>query len=75
MLLRLVAELRERRLDRVVFSGDATALGFPAEFERAAKLFGVNGPEPLPGLADLPLGAPGNPNTSGLPDPPSYTQG
>ena len=29
--------------------------------------------KPLPGLADLPLGAPGNPNTSGLPDPPSYT--
>jgi Tfp pilus assembly protein PilX len=31
--------------------------------------------KPLPGLADLPLGAPGNPNTSGLPDPPSYTSG
>ncbi len=29
--------------------------------------------KPLPGLADLPLGAPGNPNTSGLPDVPSYT--
>ncbi len=31
--------------------------------------------KPLPGLADLPLGAPGNPNTSGLPDPPSYSNG
>jgi hypothetical protein len=31
--------------------------------------------KPLPGLADLPLGAPGNPNTSGLPDPPSYSAG
>jgi Tfp pilus assembly protein PilX len=31
--------------------------------------------KPLPGLADLPLGAPGNPNTSGAPDPPSYTGG
>jgi hypothetical protein len=31
--------------------------------------------KPLPGLADLPLGAPGNPNTSGLPDAPSFTSG
>jgi hypothetical protein len=31
--------------------------------------------KPLPGLADLPLGAPGNPNTSGAPDPPQYTSG
>jgi hypothetical protein len=31
--------------------------------------------KPLPGLADLPLGAPGNPNTSGVPDPPTYTSG
>jgi hypothetical protein len=31
--------------------------------------------KPLPGLADLPLGAPGNPNTSGAPDPPQYTGG
>ncbi len=29
----------------------------------------------LPGLADLPLGAPGNPNTSGVPDAPSYGGG
>lgn len=31
--------------------------------------------KPLPGLADLPLGAPGNPNTSGVPDAPSYGTG
>jgi Tfp pilus assembly protein PilX len=31
--------------------------------------------KPLPGLADLPLGAPGNPNTSGVPDAPSYGGG
>ncbi len=30
---------------------------------------------PLPGLADLPLGAPGNPNTSGYPEQPAYTSG
>jgi Tfp pilus assembly protein PilX len=31
--------------------------------------------KPLPGLADLPLGAPGNPNSSGVPEQPSYTSG
>ena len=31
--------------------------------------------KPLPGLADLPLGAPGNPNSSGFPEQPSYTSG
>ena len=31
--------------------------------------------KPLPGLADLPLGAPGNPNTSGVPEPPMYGTG
>jgi hypothetical protein len=31
--------------------------------------------KPLPGLADLPLGAPGNPNTSGVPEQPSYSSG
>jgi len=31
--------------------------------------------KPLPGLADLPLGAPGNPNTSGAPDAPNYGGG
>jgi hypothetical protein len=31
--------------------------------------------KPLPGLADLPLGAPGNPNTSGIPEAPTYGSG
>ena len=31
--------------------------------------------KPLPGLADLPRGAPGNPNTSGYPEQPSYGSG
>jgi Tfp pilus assembly protein PilX len=31
--------------------------------------------KPLPGLADLPLGAPGNPNTSGVPEQPAYGSG
>ncbi|MDP9303512.1 MAG: hypothetical protein M3O92_03300 [Actinomycetota bacterium] len=31
--------------------------------------------KPLPGLADLPLGAPGNPNTSGFPEQPVYSLG
>jgi hypothetical protein len=31
--------------------------------------------KPLPGLADLPLGAPGNPNSSGVPEQPTYSTG
>lgn len=31
--------------------------------------------KPLPGLADLPLGAPGNPNSSGVPEQPYYSTG
>jgi 3',5'-cyclic AMP phosphodiesterase CpdA len=51
VLAALVAELRQRTPDRVIFSGDATALGFGAEMARAAALLGVNGPGSLPGLA------------------------
>ncbi len=51
VLAALMDELRRRRPDRVVFSGDATAMGYEAELERAAELLGVAGPEPLPGLA------------------------
>ncbi len=47
----LVAELRRRAPDRVVFSGDATALGFEPEFQRAARLLGLTTPDVLPGLA------------------------
>ena len=51
VLAALVRELRETRPDRVVFSGDATALGFEAEIARAAELLGLGGADPLPGLA------------------------
>jgi 3',5'-cyclic AMP phosphodiesterase CpdA len=45
----LVEELPRRGVDHVVFSGDATALGFESEFRRAAELLRVGcGP---PGLA------------------------
>jgi 3',5'-cyclic AMP phosphodiesterase CpdA len=51
VLAALVADARRRGPDRVVFSGDATALGFEGEFRRAAALLGLDGPDPLPGLA------------------------
>lgn len=47
----LVTDLRERRPDRIVFSGDATNLGFEAEFVRAAALLGVDREDVLPGIA------------------------
>jgi 3',5'-cyclic AMP phosphodiesterase CpdA len=47
----LMAELRQSPPDRVIFSGDATALGFEAECARAASLLGLAGADPLPGLA------------------------
>jgi Tfp pilus assembly protein PilX len=31
--------------------------------------------KPLPGISDLPVGAPGNPNTAGIPEAPSYSGG
>jgi hypothetical protein len=31
--------------------------------------------KPLPGISDLPVGAPGNPNTAGVPEAPSYGGG
>jgi 3',5'-cyclic AMP phosphodiesterase CpdA len=47
----LAADLRDRRPDHVIFSGDATHLGFEAEFARAADLLGVAAADRLPGLA------------------------
>jgi 3',5'-cyclic AMP phosphodiesterase CpdA len=44
-------DLRQRGVDRVVFSGDATALGYEAEFRRAADLLGLHSASVLPGLA------------------------
>jgi 3',5'-cyclic AMP phosphodiesterase CpdA len=51
VLRALAADLRRRRPDRVIFSGDATSLGFDAEFGHAASILGLDGPDPLPGLA------------------------
>jgi 3',5'-cyclic AMP phosphodiesterase CpdA len=51
VLAALAEELRQRRPDHVVFSGDATALGFEEEMARAALLLGLKEAEPLPGLA------------------------
>jgi len=51
VLTALVAELRARPPSRVIFSGDATALGFEAEFIRATLILGVGAPDALPGLA------------------------
>jgi 3',5'-cyclic AMP phosphodiesterase CpdA len=51
VLKALIADLRTRRPDRVVFSGDATNLGFENEFAQARALFGLDEPDPLPGLA------------------------
>lgn len=47
----LVKEVRERNVDHIVFSGDASALGFESEIQVAANLFGLNEAEPLPGIA------------------------
>jgi 3',5'-cyclic AMP phosphodiesterase CpdA len=51
VLCALRKELCRRPPDHVVFSGDATALGFPEEVGRAAELLGVTGAETFPGLA------------------------
>ncbi len=51
ILVELTRELRERRPDRIVFSGDATAMGFESEFRRAADFLGVGNPQTPPGLA------------------------
>ncbi|HEV3263029.1 MAG TPA: metallophosphoesterase [Gemmataceae bacterium] len=51
VLAALVTELRARPPNRVIFSGDATALGFEAELIRATLILGVGAPDALPGLA------------------------
>ena len=51
VLTALAGELRsERKPDHMIFSGDATALGFAEEMERAAAILGV-GDGTIPGLA------------------------
>src|SRR5438874_1893247 len=51
ILAALRDDLREHGVDHVIFSGDATALGFAEETARAAELLGVGGADALPGLA------------------------
>src|SRR5262245_47841300 len=46
----LITELGQRRPDRLIFSGDATALGFASECAHAARCLAVADPN-LPGLA------------------------
>jgi 3',5'-cyclic AMP phosphodiesterase CpdA len=50
VLGRLMDSLPGRGIDHIVFSGDATALGFEAEFRRAAEILRVE-TEPIPGIA------------------------
>src|SRR3954470_14026345 len=47
----MVRELRERRPDHLIFSGDATALAFEEEFAEAARVLGVEDADMPPGLA------------------------
>lgn len=47
----LRGELAGRGFDRLVFSGDATTLGFPAEMLESAKRLGVGAPGLPPGIA------------------------
>jgi 3',5'-cyclic AMP phosphodiesterase CpdA len=47
----LAEELGRGEFDRVIFSGDATAMGFDAELARATRMLGLERPDVLPGLA------------------------
>jgi hypothetical protein len=63
-----------------IFTAGAVALGQSAQTEGPIIAGGLTlgqsvKMKPLPGLADLPLGAPGNPNTSGVPEAPAYGAG
>jgi 3',5'-cyclic AMP phosphodiesterase CpdA len=51
VLEHLTRDLKERRPDHIVFSGDATALGFEAELRHAAEILHVDDPQMPPGLA------------------------
>jgi 3',5'-cyclic AMP phosphodiesterase CpdA len=51
ILAALAADCRGEPPDRLIFSGDATALGLAAEMERAARLLGVHAAEAIAGLA------------------------
>jgi 3',5'-cyclic AMP phosphodiesterase CpdA len=51
VLAALMSELRQRPPDHLIFSGDATALGFESEFARAAELLEVQAADRPPALA------------------------
>jgi 3',5'-cyclic AMP phosphodiesterase CpdA len=51
VLGRLVGDLAERQPDHIIFSGDATALGFESELKRAAELLRVGDTTMPSGLA------------------------
>jgi 3',5'-cyclic AMP phosphodiesterase CpdA len=51
VLQALREDVRQRGCDWLLFSGDATALGFEEEMARAAELLGVGQPDAPPGLA------------------------
>jgi len=48
VLSRLMSEIQKRGIDHIIFSGDATALGFASEFQKAAEILRVDA---LSGLA------------------------
>src|SRR2546422_990658 len=51
LLTRIGEEIRSLRPDAVVFSGDATTLGFGSESAEVARLLGVHDPGGSPGIA------------------------
>jgi len=51
VLSALRTELRANPPDRIIFSGDATGLGFESELVRAIRILGVHEPNGPPGLA------------------------
>ncbi len=51
VLQALFQELQQRQPDHVVFSGDATAMGFEAEIKRASELMGLHNGQVLKGIA------------------------
>lgn len=51
VLTQLIREIQSRSIDHIVFSGDATAMGFTAEFARAAELMNLDDPSMSHGLA------------------------
>ena len=50
VLTALMRSLPERRIDHVLFSGDASMMGFRREFEEVASLLHLDTPAMLPGL-------------------------